>query len=460
MKKLTVLITLLVIILFPIASGNCQSINSSNSGNNVTQGYIPNSINQNGARLAQTSQQNCPGPSSVPYTPGMFQFDGDLEPFANSSHGVDCPSSPCTFCVSSDFSKTHALASLQDNACHNSLWKVSHGTPEIGINQNNHFMHIWSGDWESDGDFEGEGVFYDCELQACLTYQISLRLSSTALIKKINFYIASGLQHKIKDGNQWTPESSFYKVPSVTNAYLVHTITDFNSGSNNWINVTIPVFVVPDVGMKLWIFTEDDNKIKTTGVDLLFIDDVTDGFPGSSSTCTGNINYTVSPIPAFTKANLISASVATTLSSTEFAGGANIKLSPGFRTAVNSNFYAHIIPCTTVNNCPTGCVICRTSDGGAMVQKEEMVQIKDQYFYKLNLHPNPTNGELFIDKPMSEKVVSIHLIEESTGREVGFTNYEDLDTSIKFRVDHSVKGVFIFYLKTEKQTYAVRVVVN
>ncbi|MEM6817013.1 MAG: hypothetical protein AAF600_21915, partial [Bacteroidota bacterium] len=96
----------------------------------------------------------------------------------------------------------------------------------VGVNQNNHFMHIWSGNWTNDSDFEGEGLFYDCELFACRNYDISLSLSSTSTIDKIYFYIAKGLRHKEKDGNEWNPESSFYKVPSVANAYLAHSITN------------------------------------------------------------------------------------------------------------------------------------------------------------------------------------------------------------------------------------------
>lgn len=351
------------------------------------------------------------------------------------------------------------MAPFQDNTCTSSAWKVSHGTPELGTNQNNHFMHIWSGNWTTDTDFEGEGVYYDCELLACSNYDISLRLSSTSTISKIYFYMASGLQHKSKDGNEWNPESSFYKVPNVTSAYLIHSITNFNSGSNNWVSISLPTFAPPDFGMKLWIFSEDSKtNIIQGGADLLFIDDVTDGLPGSSSTCSGNINYSSGSIPSFSKANTITASVVATLGATEFVGGSKVTLSSGFHTTPNSIFYAHIIPCTTGNNCPEGCPTCRNSSGDIPI--ENVIQIKGQNFYRLNIYPNPSKGDMNIDKPIGEEVISVHLIEESTGREVGFSDYEDLDTSIKFRINPASIGIFILLLKTEKQTYAARILID
>lgn len=442
----------LLAVMVSITTANSQAPESGTSG--VSQNYIPNNLlNQTTSGRIAATELNCRGYPTTPFMPGMFQYDGDLESFATASHGTT------TQCVATIYTITHQMAPFQDNTCTSSAWKVSHGTPELGTNQSNHFMHIWSGNWTTDSDFEGEGLFYDCELIACANYNISLRLSSTATISKIYFYIASGLQHKAKDGNEWYPESSFYKVPNVTSAYLIHSITNFNSGDNNWINISLPSFAPPDFGMKLWVFSEDSKtNVSQLGADLLFIDDVTDGLLGSSSTCAGNINYSNGSIPSFSKANTIIASVGATLGSTEFVGGSTVTLSPGFYTASNSIFHARIIPCTTGNNCPVGCSTCRTSRGGTPI--EEVTEVKNQEFYTLNIYPNPSNGKITLDKPIGEKVISVYLIEQATGREVGFSQYEDLDRSIKFTMKAFSSGAFIFFLRTEKQTYINRIIIE
>lgn len=449
MAKIT--LTFLIVVVL-VLSADSQTLGTGGSG--VTQNYIPDYLmNKTTSERITATEVNCSGYPTTPFMPGMFQYDGDIESFASASHGTS------TQCVATTYTITHNMAPFQDNTCPGSAWKVSHGTPEVGINQGNRFMHIWSGNWTTDGDFEGEGLFYDCELLACANYNISLRLSSTSTISKIYFYIASGLQHKSKDGNEWNPESSFYKVPSVTSAYLIHSITNFNSGVNNWVTISLPAFAPPNSGMKFWIFTEDSKiNVGQVGADLLFIDDVTDGLPGSSSTCVGNINYSSGTIPPFSRANTITASISTTLASTEFIGGSTTTLRPGFKTTTNSFFWARINPCVTGNNCPVGCSICRTSSGA--VEDENVMQINGQEFYTLNVYPNPSKGEMHIDKPVGEKIINVKLVEEATGREIGFVDFEDLDTNIRFKVDTSFKGAFIFILRTERQSYASRIIIN
>lgn len=448
--------TLLIGGVFNFAIAQSTENSKKNNVNNTSKGYLENLyLSSPSNRIDMPQIQPCAGSiysNSYTYKPGMFIFDGDFEGFINSSHGVD------KVCVSTDYTKTHEIATLQDNTCLPSTWKASHGTPELGINNGNHFLHIWSGNWTNDGDFEGEGVFFDCPLLFCAYYSISLKLSSKGSIDKVYFYLASGIQNKVKDGNEFNAESAFYKVPSVTSSQLLYTITNFNSGSGNWVNIDIPVFKPNSPDMKLWIFTEDSNvNVGAAGQspDLLFIDNVNDGILGSSTTCSGSINYNNSGItvPNTTKALDITASVPVSQNgATEFIAGSFISLQSGF--IAGANFKASIIKCANSNNCPSILPYNLTASGS---ETEAKIEAEGD----VTVYPNPAANHIFIGNLVNEEIKSVTLFSLVTGQEFKFDNIIDQEGVTKVELGSELqKGISILKISTDKKTYYKKIVVE
>jgi hypothetical protein len=402
--------------------------------------------------------------SSNPFQPGMFRLDGDFENFRGSSHGTN------EVCVSTDFTNTHEVATLQDASCSTSLWRVSHGTPEVGFNiaegspfifnRGNHFIHLWAGDWDGNNDFEGEGIFYDCSFLACEYYKISLRLSSTGLIKKVFFYLAEGLVHKSSTSDQFKPESDFYNVPAVAHAQLLHTITNFNSTS--WVDVQLPGFMMQQTGLKLWIYTEDDNKRKNSGIDLLFIDALTDGLPGSSSTCDGIVTITNGTAPSFVKGLTITASGSSTTapnSFTEFQAGSSITLLPNFHTGPNASFNAHIVPCVSANNCPSELYVRKAVHNEGQPDNA----ISDEHTAEklsIVIFPNPAQENFTLKLSEPAKVVAPVLIYDVTGRVVRKEAFQVGESEKTISADTFTSGLYRITVNSNGTLVSQKVIIN
>ncbi|MGC3946366.1 MAG: T9SS type A sorting domain-containing protein [Chryseolinea sp.] len=391
-----------------------------------------------------------PWNASNPDRAGRFIAEGDFELFAGSLVG-NTPGS----CVVTDLTATHAVQSLQQSGCYVSKWKVSHGTPEVCVqpvefSQDNRFLHIWSGDWSGDGTIEGEGIFYDCALNSCGFYEISLLLKSTAPIKKILFYAASGLVHRPKDGTEATSgEVPFYDKPNIPNAQQIAVINNFNS--QNWVRITLPVFRPNGPDMKFWMYTEDDKfDIVHNGVDLLFIDEVTDGTFGSNATCSKNMVYaTNSVVPQIVRGISITAPVTITPAKyTDFGASSFIKLTPGFNALSGSNFYAHIVPCSSGSNCPA-------PPPNTLVAPDESAQSK----LNLEVYPNPAVKSINVEKK-GETIKEMKIYRESDGQEVGFSHYTETKDAIEAGLENLQPGTYILMIRTSAGTQSSRIVLN
>ena len=333
---------------------------------------------------ARVATNNCVSPSAPARQSGIFALDGDFEIFSGCSR----PTS-----VTEDCSITHEIATLQDN-CVNTSWKVSHGTPEVCVDEstNNHYIHLWSGDWSGNGDIEGEGIFYECKFYKCDNYALSVRLRSKGTINKVYFYMVRGLIPKEKGSSLFAPESSYYDIPgNYESIQLIDVINNFSSSV--WVEHAIPKFAPIDNGMQLWIFTED-SKIGTP--DLLYIDDVTGGISGSTATCSGSETFTQAALPAYAQAATITASNAAMVNSgqfVDFRAGQSITLKPGFQAKTGSTFSARIIPCVQSNNC-TG-PVPRTAS--FLTKSEGALEDREAEYNGLLVFPSPTSGLVTVD---------------------------------------------------------------
>lgn len=416
----------LILLLLWSAWSNGQTPQKTEKRVQATQFPInPNPVFFETSSVEILSPDFCLDPPIPPTRPGLFQLDGDFENFG-TSNGSSCQ-------VETDCFMTHTTASLQDN-CISTLWKVSHGTPEICISDGNHQIHLWSGDWSGNGDLEGEGIFYDCVLDRCQNYEISLKLKSSGPIKKIYFYLVDGIQHKERDANTFEPESSFYDIPSgFNNIQLIHEIDNFNTPNGNWDKVTLPIFSPLFTNMKFWIYPLDDKLNASDGPDLLFIDEVTDGLPGSAGTCEGLVNYNANPIPEITKALEIRASGSVSINigeNVEFAAGNEIALLPGITINNGADFFAHIVPCVTGNNCD---ILLPTSGNLRSVNNKEVAII----------YPNPAQNSINI-KVENPEQYEIQLL-DGWNKEVPI-DYEIIESGL---IQISRKGLNpgIYYLR-------------
>ncbi len=327
----------------------------------------------------------CIAPITPPVRDGLFQLYGDFELFGSSW------ASTCTV-IQDECNVTHPVATLQEN-CAVTSWKVSHGTPEICVDaEGNHKIHLWSGDWGGDGDVEGEGVFFNCGLNRCNNYEFTMKLSSFGTIDKVYFFLVPNPVHRELDGTQYDliENNPFYHIPNYSDLQLIDVIENFNSPTP--VEHKLPVFSPFRNNAKLWIYPFDRDVLTSAGIDLLFIDDVTDGKPGSISTCEGNISYTTT-VPSFTKANRITAQGSVTInspSSVEFVAGREIFLKPNFHARQGSEFIARILPCVTSSVCPAVPVV--------RVNSETMLPLPSEMDVDqgVTIYPNPAARRITI----------------------------------------------------------------
>ncbi len=400
-------------------------------------------VNTNPTSFVTTSPGAAPDPCLDPPTPptrpGLFLLDGDFENFGTSD--------AATCDVESNCFLTHPTATLQDN-CISTLWKVSHGTPEVCTDNGNYQIHLWSGDWSGNGDLEGEGIFYDCVLDRCENYEISLKLKTSGPVKKIYFYLVDGIQHKEPDANIQVPESSFFDVPSNFNRIqLIHEIDNFDTPDGNWDEITLPVFSPIFHNMKFWIYPLDDKLNASNGPDLLFVDDVTDGLPGSVSTCDSIINYTTNPVPETTKGLEINASGSVSINSgqnVEFIAGSQILIQPGATINSGAEFCARIVPCVSANNCNVG---LPTFQGLKSTQRQDPV-----------IYPNPMQNTVSVQLENIEKF-SIRLLDK-WNREIPVT-YETITSgSIQISLKGMSPGIYYLKLSSSGKVIVERIIIK
>jgi hypothetical protein len=378
---------------------------------------------------------------------GLFLRDGDFELFGTSVAGS------CDININNPY-VTANRATLQDN-CVDTKWKVSHGTPEICKSESNHFVHLWAGDWSGDGDYEGEGVFFNCTFSPDTCYTINLRFRSNANINKINVKLARGLVHKVRDANTFVPESAFYKTPLITSSFYLQEIATINNFNNpNW-QIYSFTFVPNTYFMSLWIYPEDDKILSQSNYnpDILHIDEVDDGLDGTNRTCANSLSFTSSPIPPFSEAITISASNQAKVSNVQnitFSAGNWINLGTGFEVAKGGSYLASINPCVNGN---TTCVINTFPQGKASDSKNLNLQTE------LILIPNPVRSTFNIYLDDNNEVIENIKVLDKFQTIVFESNYSNTK-NIEINAESFRDDIYLVQITTNRGNYYKRIIIS